>query len=263
MHQDGGCISPEWPLIGDQFVKQDSEGPEVRTLVRVLAVILLRRHVGKRPDEHSGLGLGSFHHPRNAEVHDLDDAFLAEHHVSGLDVAVNNSALVGVVESATGLDGVRQLQGKRQIGPAADQLFQAFTLHQFHRYVGRACFFTHVINRNDIGMLQASRGLGFAVESLQHIGIFGHALGDGLERYQPIDNGVAGAINDSHRATAQLLDQFVFAELIHRVGTRPSKEQAFRQITEVGGRFRKVEPGCGGVSSIPTRDSQAFSLMNF
>jgi hypothetical protein len=76
-------------------------------------------------------------------------------------------------------------------------------------------------------MLQASRGLCLAVESLQQIGIFGHALGDGLERYQPIDNGIAGAVNNSHRATAQLLNEFVFAELIHRVSTRPSKEQNF------------------------------------
>jgi len=45
----------------------------------VLAVILLKRHVGKGSDKHSRLGLGSFHDPCDAEIHDFDDAFLAEH----------------------------------------------------------------------------------------------------------------------------------------------------------------------------------------
>jgi len=53
---------------------------------------------------------------------------------------------------------------KEEDRPTADQLFQAFTLDQFHRNIRRACLFTHVINRNDIGMLQPARGLCLAVK---------------------------------------------------------------------------------------------------
>ena len=78
-------------------VEKNSERPEVRTLVCVLAVILFRRHVGKSSDEHSGQSLGRFHHPRDAKIYDLNCAFLAEHHIGRLDIAMDDSAPVRVI----------------------------------------------------------------------------------------------------------------------------------------------------------------------
>jgi len=61
-------------------------------------------------------------------------------------------------------------------------------------------------------MLQAARGLRLTVEALQQIWIVGQSGGNGLQGDQPVDEGIAGAIDNSHAAAAQFTDEFVFAE---------------------------------------------------
>src|ERR1700737_2433156 len=105
-------VSLEWPLITNQFVEENSERPEIGTFVSVFSVVLFRRHVGKSSNQHSGLSFGRFHNPSDAEVYNLNCAFLVEHHIGGLDVTMNNPALVRVLERATPLNRGRPLQGK-------------------------------------------------------------------------------------------------------------------------------------------------------
>jgi hypothetical protein len=68
-------------------------------------------------------------------------------------------------------------------------------------------------------VLQATRGLRFTVKARQQIGIVSYSGGNGLKGDKPVDDGVAGAIDDSHAATAQFPDEFVFAELRQFVST--------------------------------------------
>src|ERR1700674_280037 len=70
-------------------------------------------------------------------------------------------------------------------------------------------------------MLQPAGRLRLAVKALEQVRILSHAFDDGLECHQSIDNGIARAVDNAHSSATQLLDEFVFAELIHRAGTSP------------------------------------------
>ena len=109
VHQVRGCGAVEWPLVGKQLINQDSQGPNIRAFVGVLAVILLGRHVGERAHQHTGHGPRGFKDPGNAKIHHLHRTVLVDHDVARFDVAVNNAPLMGVVEGTTSLQGVGKL----------------------------------------------------------------------------------------------------------------------------------------------------------
>src|SRR5713101_8185554 len=70
-------------------------------------------------------------------------------------------------------------------------------------------------------MLQPAGRLRLAVKALEQVRILSHAFDDGLQCHQSIDNGIARAVDNAHSSATQLLNEFVFAELIHRAGTSP------------------------------------------
>ena len=202
VHEACGSFAGEWPLIGEQFIQQNSEGPDVGSFVGMFAVILLGRHVGEGADEHAGLGSGGFEDASDAEIDYFYDAFLTDHDVAGLDVAMNDAAFVGVIEGAAGLNGVDELQGNWQRGAAGNNLLDVFAFDEFHGDIGKVAGVAHVVDGDDVGMLKAAGGLRFPIEALKQGRVIGHAGGDGFQGDEAVNYGVAGAINHTHGAVA-------------------------------------------------------------
>ena len=104
-----GALGLEGVLPGDGLVDDRAEGEEIRKRGDGLTTRLLRRHVGVLPLQHAGFGLRLHGGPRlgNAEIRELDLTLVADEHVVGRDVAVDDvqwpmlcvSAAVGVVET--------------------------------------------------------------------------------------------------------------------------------------------------------------------
>src|SRR4029077_1367945 len=67
---------------------------------------------------------------------------------------------------------------------------------------------------NNVGMLEGSRRLRFAIETLQQGWAVGYIGLDLFQRDQPIYDRVASLIHDAHGAAAQLLEHLVFAHLL-------------------------------------------------
>src|SRR4029077_11498231 len=180
----------------------------------MLAVILLRRHVSKGSDEHSGLRSGSFHYPSDSKINYLDDAIAVDHDVAGLDIAVNNAPFVGVVECTTRLHGVDELQRNRERGAAHNHLFEILSLYQFHGDIRKFPRLPHIVDRDNIRMLQTARRLSLPVKAVKQVGILSDARRDGLERNQPIDDWIASTVNHTHGAVAKFSKNLVFAQLL-------------------------------------------------
>ena len=102
-HQRLGALLDERPPAGGHLEEQHAEGVDVGAGIVGVLGELLGRHVGQRADDHPGLGelrgvrIG-VHEEREAEVEDLRLARGGEHDVAGLQVAMENAALVGAVE---------------------------------------------------------------------------------------------------------------------------------------------------------------------
>ena len=79
---------------GQHFVEDDAERVDVGALVDLLAEDLLGRHVLRRADDVAGLGelrVAFALRGGDAEVHDLEQAFLVDQHVRGLEVAMHDA----------------------------------------------------------------------------------------------------------------------------------------------------------------------------
>ncbi len=187
----------------------------------MFAVILLGRHVGKRPDQHTRLGFRIFQHAGDAKIDDLDRPVFAEHHIAGLDIAMNDSTLVGVVKGSARLHSVCELERNRQRHAARDQLLKIFAFHQFHCDVGKVCRFTHVVDGDDIGMLESAGRLSLAVEALKQRRIGSQARRNRLKGNEAVDDGIACSVHDAHGAVAQLSKNLVFSDLLQRAPRQP------------------------------------------
>ncbi len=175
-------------LAGRHLVEHRAEGEDVAARVGLLALELFGRHVlecakdraalgqrraqrslGRQARETGGPG-GSVAEPQfgEAEVQELD-ARLGQHDVGGLQVSVNDSLPMRLVE------GIGDLGGKAQklLGwdPAArEAVGKRFSFEKLHDEEGRAVLLAHVEEPADVGMGELRDRLGFALEALTKLG---------------------------------------------------------------------------------------------
>src|SRR5439155_23296179 len=87
----------------------------------VLPVVLIRRHVGERADQHPGLRSRTLHEPTDAEVHYLHDAFPVDHHVARFDVSVDDASFVSIIQRF-GRPARRSLASTTEVSPGRRKL---------------------------------------------------------------------------------------------------------------------------------------------
>ena len=142
------------PLEGDSlahqhFVEDQTECVDVGAGIRRSAFPLLRRHIGGCAHHHSfgGECLVSLQR-RQPEIQDLHPGF-GQHHVAGLQIAVDDALFVRRLQRGGDLPGVtnRLFLGQRTLfQPGRDGL----PLHQFHHKVVRP----DVVKNADVGVIQ-------------------------------------------------------------------------------------------------------------
>ena len=157
--QDGvrdrdSLIADEGEPPGQELVHDDPEREEVRPAVHLLPGDLLRRHVGRRPQD--GVALGERASPRDLgqpEVHHLDAPFRGALDVRALDVAVNDAVGMRLPERVQDLEGHRHdlAPGKR---PRRDQFAQGDPRHVFHREEDVFPVGPHLVDDRGVGMVE-------------------------------------------------------------------------------------------------------------
>jgi secreted protein with Ig-like and vWFA domain len=88
-------------------------------------------------------------------------------------------------------------------------LAQGFPFQAFHYDVRLAGFFTDVVNRADVGMVQRRGSAGFPLESLQGFAIAPNLLRKEFERYGAAQPGVLSLIDHPHAAAPKFLDDAI------------------------------------------------------
>ena len=109
--------------------------------------------------------------PRDAEVDEQRPAARrVEHDVVGLDVAMDQTRFVRVVERIEDRDDDRERALGRQRTGALEQLPQRHAVHERHRVVDEPFAFAHKVDRQDVGVLEPRSRSGLALEALDHPG---------------------------------------------------------------------------------------------
>ncbi len=202
---------------GQQVEEDGAQGVRVRggTDLGAVGLDLFGRQVAGAADDDAHLGqVGRRRRARGgvevfgeAEVGDLGRAVVGQQDVGGLEVAVDDAPLVGVVNRPRHLGHQlrhRALPFGPRHRPAAGvrRLLQAAALGQFQRQVRLPLGFADVEDLDDVGVLQPRDRLRLGAEAGQVLRVVGVAR-DHLQRHAPPQPLVPGVVHHPHAAAPQ------------------------------------------------------------
>jgi DNA-binding TFAR19-related protein (PDSD5 family) len=220
----------------EHLVEHDAEGPDVRALVDRLAPGLLGRHVRGRAEDQAGgragvreggglreVGAGARHrvdHVRlgEPEVENLDLAVRRQLDVGRLEVAVDDAALVSLLERLGDLPRDRSGLVERDRS-ALQPLREVLALHQLHgeevggRAVGERRGL-EAVDVCDVRVVERGEKPGFALEAGEALRVLPQLRRQHLDRDLALELRVGGAIHLAHAARAQRAGDLVGAQAL-------------------------------------------------
>jgi hypothetical protein len=199
-----------------QLVEHHAERKDIGAGVHRQPGDRLGRHVLGRAEGRTGLRHRGRRHVRDAKIRDLRAPVRRYHDVGGFDVAVRDFEALREVEPVGDLRHQIGDGGNRQPRCFAQNLLQRTAFEQFHRDISNAILLAYVVDRNDVGVVEAACGTGLAQEAFAHLAHdFGRqARQQGFYRYVPLDERIDGAVHGAHGAAAEFRNDDVTAKLL-------------------------------------------------
>jgi hypothetical protein len=193
-------------LAAEHLVEDDTQGIDVGAAVDGLHQGVLRGHVlgGADADARPRQARGLVEQPGNAEIGQQGA------HV-GLDVAVDDALLVGVVQGIgqLGGDGDGQIDLQR---PAVDLVPQRAAAGIAHGYVVDAVDDAGVVDMQDVGMVELGHGQCFPPEAGNECRVPGEFAAQHFDGHVATQRGLVAFVDHGHRALADPLHDLVRAQ---------------------------------------------------
>jgi hypothetical protein len=154
------------------------------------------------------------HRPGQAEVQQLHPPAVRglQPDVGRLDIAVDETALVGRLQPERDLPPQAQNLGDGRLAAALEPAVQRQTFEEFHREERHAAVLADLVDGDDMVALHGGGGLGLAQEAAVGGLVGGQFRFHDLERDFPFQAEVLGQEDDAHTAAAQHLEHTVPAE---------------------------------------------------
>ncbi len=150
--------------------------------------------------------------PRQPEIGDVGAALAIEEDVRGLQVAVEDAALMGVVDGPT--HGGDDLGGASRVGLQPGNVAgEAAAIDDLHAVIWAAVVLADLEDRDDPGMVEVGGGLGLAAEPAEVLLRGEPAVGDHLQSEDAVEAHLPGREDDAHPAPAELAHQLIIAEI--------------------------------------------------
>jgi len=215
-----GVVASERRTPGKQLIEHDAEREHIAASVERLAPSLLGRHVGHGSDHGSGLlqlhdpaprvvtAVGRWRVLRQAEIEELHTPSVADHHVGGLDVSVDDALGVGLSQGLGQLrDDVQGFAGRE--GALHQDLLEALSRDVLHRdeAAPRALELglADLVDHRDAWMVEGRRDPRLPDHAIVCLVALG-AMRQHLERYRPAQARVLGQEHLTHAPRAQVVE---------------------------------------------------------
>ena len=192
-HYLEAAFALEGRVSRDYFVEDDAGGVDVAAGIGgEIAEYLLRRHVTGRAGELPGLRLAwAGKRAGEAEIGEFDRAAGPNHHVFGLDVAVDDSVGMRIAQSGQHGEHVAGAFAKRQAAAAEDGA-ERLTLDELHHQHQAHRRPESIVHGGDVRVIEAGLYLNLAQEALLFLGIAGPVAALDLEGVDPLCDDVLG-----------------------------------------------------------------------
>ena len=176
---------------------------------------------------------------RQTEIGDVRLSAPIEENVGRLQIAMQDAALVSVV------DGPPHLDHQRRQGRAAQRrpIGEAAAVDQLHAEIRLLVVLADIVNGDNVGMVEQGGRLGFQTEAGHVFGQGQTAGADHLEGDDSVERAMPGFVNHPHAAAGDLFDHFVLADFAAR-SQRGRRVDGDRSVIRAG-RRRSVH-GDGG-----------------
>jgi hypothetical protein len=228
----GHRVAAEEALAREHLEEHDAESPDVGPPVDREPLRLLGRHVGGGAEDHpvhrgahgqrrrlgevrdrarARRGSGGIHGLGKPEVEDLDLPLDGRLDVLGLEVAMDDPLLVGLLQRLGDLARDGETFPPRQ-GSRLETIRQRRPLDQVHDERAHAVRFFEAEDRRDVRMVELGEELRFALEAREAFRVLGERRRQHLDRHLPVEPGVGRAIDLAHPALAELGGDRVGAE---------------------------------------------------
>ena len=163
----GVGLAEEGDTSGEALVQHEPERVQVGTTIELLAAHLLRREVLRRAhhDVVAGeVGFGGLQPLGDAEIGQQHPPVGGHHDVARLHVTVDEAGDVSVVERCchAGADVARELGTQPFLG--VEHLAQALAFDELHDDGLASVLLEHVVDRDDVRMVEAGRRDGLTAE---------------------------------------------------------------------------------------------------
>ena len=205
----------EWMLPRDHLREHHAEGEQIGARVEWTALHLFGRHVRGRADDpalHGQLSGGidrrlvsGGHRVETlgeTEVHDLHVTMIGHHDVGRLQVPMEKSAAVRLLERFGDLPG--QPQRLRQRQPAGAQLVvQRLAGDVLHHEKERLAVLANLEDLADVGVIDRRDRHRLATEALARLRVRGRLLRQQLDRDLAPEARVESTIDDAHSSSAE------------------------------------------------------------
>ena len=213
------ALRPGNARLPEHLEKHRPERPDVCAAIGFEAAGLFRAHVARCPEHHAGLrkrdGVGTLRVVADrlgeTEVEDLDAAVGGQLDVSGLEIAMDDAALVRGVECFEDLLRDGQRDGGRH-RPARDQHRQIVAADELHNERADRPGVLESVDLRDVRVIQRRERLRLADESLQAILVGDEALRQDLQGDIAIELRVPRLVDLAHAARSESGQDFVGAE---------------------------------------------------
>ncbi len=165
-HGFHGSLALKCAAAAEQLVQNYAEAEDIGAMIGFRAANLLGRHVAHRAHHHARFcanrqrlgdcgGRSRYLHLRQTEIQDFDAPVPSQQNVGGFQIPVNDPG------SVCGSEPVRDLHGAIQALPQSGCAYpQRFAIDQLGNDIRCAAFHTHVVDGDDVGVIEGRHRVG-------------------------------------------------------------------------------------------------------